>query len=57
MGVQEGPGEAALAAIDQASETPERVWTPHMATTTAEEVSHLASTARRSQVGCPAAAS
>ena len=48
--MQEGPGEAAVAAVDQPSESPERLWTRHMATSTAEEVAHLASSARSTQV-------
>ncbi|KAK9807966.1 hypothetical protein WJX73_008492 [Symbiochloris irregularis] len=47
--LQEDAGEAAVAAVDQPCETPERVWTPHMATTTAEEALHLAAAARISQ--------
>lgn len=50
--LQEGPGEAAVAALAQASETPERLWNRNMAATTAEEVAHLAASARLAQA-CP----
>ena len=39
-----------MAALGQASETPERLWNMGMARTTAEEVSHLAASARLAQV-------
>ena len=48
--LQDGPGEAAVAAMTQESENPERVWNPDMATTTALEVANLANAARASQV-------
>lgn len=51
--VQEGPGEAAVAALGQASETPERLWNMSMAMTTADELAALAASARRSQVLSP----
>lgn len=47
---QEGPGEAAVAALGHASETPERLWNMSMAMTTADELAALAASARRSQV-------
>ena len=53
--MQEGPGEAAVAALGQASETPERLWNMSMAMTTADELAALAASARRSQVLCPPA--
>ena len=48
--LQEGPGEAAVAALGEASETPERLWTPDMRATTAEELAHLATQAHAAQV-------
>ena len=48
---QSGPGEAAVSAMTQESENPERVWNPDMATTTALEIANLANSARASQVG------
>jgi DnaJ family protein C protein 13 len=39
-----------VAALGQASETPERLWNASMAATTAEEVAHLAASARLAQV-------
>ncbi len=51
--VQEGPGEAAVAALGQASETPERLWNMSMAMTTADELAALAASARRTQVLSP----
>lgn len=48
--VQEGPGEAAVAALGEATETPERLWTPAMRATTAEELAHLAAQAHAAQV-------
>lgn len=50
LSVQEGPGEAAVAALGEATETPERLWTPAMKATTAEEVAHLAAQAHSAQV-------
>jgi DnaJ family protein C protein 13 len=50
MIVQDGPGEAAVAAMGHASETPERLWNMSMATTTAEEIAALAASARLTQV-------
>ena len=47
---QDGPGEAAVAALGRASETPERLWNMSMAMTTAEEVASLAASARLAQV-------
>ncbi|KAK9915634.1 hypothetical protein WJX75_001835 [Coccomyxa subellipsoidea] len=49
--IQEGPGEAAVAALGHASETPERLWNMSMAMTTADELAALAASARRSQAG------
>lgn len=51
--VQEGPGEAAVAALGEATETPERLWTPAMKATTAEELAHLAAQAHTAQVLSP----
>lgn len=48
--VQEGPGEAAVAALGEATETPERLWTPAMRAATAEELAHLAAQAHAAQV-------
>lgn len=48
--MQDGPGEAAVAALEQESETPERMWTRSMATSTAEELASLSSAARSHQV-------
>ncbi len=48
--VQEGPGEAAVAALGEATETPERLWTAAMRANTAEEVAHLALQAHAAQV-------
>ena len=48
--LQDGPGEAAVAALEQESETPERMWTRSMATSTAEELASLSSAARSHQV-------
>ena len=57
--VRDGPGEAAVAALAQSSETPERVWNRSMQRAAAEEVAHLAAVARAHQasavgrqVGC-----
>ena len=50
--LQDGPGDAAVAALGHASETPERLWNLAMAMTTAEEVASLAASARLAQV-CP----
>ena len=50
MNAQDGPGEAAVAALGHASETPERLWNMSMATTTAEEIASLAASARLAQV-------
>jgi len=47
---QEGPGEAAVAALGQATQTPERLWNMSMAMTTAEELATLAANARLAQV-------
>ena len=47
---QAGPGESVLAALGEASETPERLWNADMSLTTAEEVSTLAASARAAQV-------
>ncbi|KAK9809260.1 hypothetical protein WJX72_012293 [[Myrmecia] bisecta] len=47
--IQDGPGEAAVAALGQSSETPERMWTLSMATSAAEELDHLAAAARKAQ--------
>ena len=56
-GGQEGPGEAAVAALGEATETPERLWTAAMRAATAEEVAHLAEQAHAAQVSpsflCP----
>lgn len=51
--MQEGPGEAAVAALREATETPERLWTAAMMATTAEEVAHLAAQAHAAQVSLP----
>ena len=48
--LQEGPGEAAVAALGEATETPERLWTADMRATAAEEVAHLAEQAHAAQV-------
>ena len=48
--MQEGPGEAAVAALREASETPERLWTAAMRATVADEVAHLAAQAHAAQV-------
>lgn len=48
--LQDGPGDAAVAALGHASETPERLWNLAMAMTTAEEVASLAASARLAQV-------
>ena len=48
--MQDGPGEAAVTAVIQESENPERVWNAEMATTTALEIATLANAARASQV-------
>lgn len=45
----DGPGEAAVAALGQSSETPECVWNRSMQRAAAEEVAHLAATARMFQ--------
>ncbi|KAL0042756.1 hypothetical protein WJX79_009797 [Trebouxia sp. C0005] len=47
--IQEGPGEAAVAALGEATETPERLWTAAMRANTAEEVAHLALQAHAAQ--------
>jgi hypothetical protein len=47
--IQDGPGEAAVAALGTASETPERVWNRGMQRAAAEEVADLAATARAQQ--------
>ncbi|KAL0040215.1 hypothetical protein WJX77_000548 [Trebouxia sp. C0004] len=47
--IQEGPGEAAVAALGEATETPERLWTAAMRAATAEEVAHLALQAHAAQ--------
>lgn len=47
--VRDGPGEAAVAALAQSSETPERVWNRSMQRAAAEEVAHLAAVARAHQ--------
>lgn len=49
---QEGPGEAAVQALNEAVETPERLWTPAMKASTAEELAHLANQAHAAQVCC-----
>lgn len=49
-GLQEGPGEAAVQAVGEAVETPERLWTPAMKAATAEELAHLANQAHAAQV-------
>lgn len=49
--IADGPGEAVLAALGTASETPERLWTTAMATATAEELAHVTAQARAAQVG------
>ena len=51
--LQDGPGEAAVAALEQESETPERMWTRSMAFVTAEELAALGSAARTQQVISP----
>jgi DnaJ family protein C protein 13 len=48
--LQDGPGEAAVDALEHTTETPERLWTRDMALTTADEIADLASAARASQV-------
>ena len=48
--LQDGPGDAAVAVLGHASETPERLWNLAMAMTTAEEVASLAASARLAQV-------
>ncbi|KAK9868448.1 hypothetical protein WJX84_004951 [Apatococcus fuscideae] len=48
--IHDGPGEAAVAALEQESETPERMWTRSMAFVTAEELAALGSAARTQQV-------
>ena len=48
--MQSEPAEGAVAALDEPAATPERIWTPHMATTTAAELQHLAASARSAQV-------
>ena len=47
---QEGPGEAAVQALNETVETPERLWTPAMKASTAEELAHLADQAHAAQV-------
>mgnify|MGYP001810608496 CR=1 FL=1 len=47
--IQDGPGEAAVAALGTASETPERVWNRGMHRAAAEEAAHLAASARVQQ--------
>lgn len=49
--LQDGPGEAAVAALGQASETPERVWNRGMQRAAAEEAAHAAAAARAAQAG------
>jgi DnaJ family protein C protein 13 len=49
--IQDGPGEAAVAALGQASETPERVWSRGMQRAAAEEAAHAAAAARAAQAG------
>ena len=39
-----------MAALGEATETPERLWTPAMRATTAEELAHLAAQAHTAQV-------
>ncbi len=39
-----------MEALEHTTETPERLWTRDMALATADELAHLASTARTSQV-------
>ena len=48
--IQDGPGEAAVVALGQASESPERVWNRSMREAAAEEIAHLAAAARAQQV-------
>lgn len=43
-------GEAAVAALRTASETPERLWSAGMAAALGEELAHLAGQARAAQV-------
>jgi DnaJ family protein C protein 13 len=47
--LQDGPPDAAISALSQWSETPERVWNAGMARRTADELASLASTARAAQ--------
>lgn len=47
--VQDGPPESSVMALSQSSETPERLWTLGMRQALAEEVSHLATSARTAQ--------
>jgi len=47
--IQDGPGEVVLSALNQPSETPERLWTRGMRATVAEEVGHQASILRCAQ--------
>ena len=49
--MQTGPPDAAVAALSQPAETPERMWTQGMMRATAEEVAHMAGQARGAQVG------
>ena len=48
--MQSGQAEGTVAALDEPTATPERIWTPHMATNTAAELQHLAASARSAQV-------
>lgn len=47
--LQDGPPSTAVAALAQPSETPERIWTRGMQRSAAEEIAHLATTARAAQ--------
>jgi DnaJ family protein C protein 13 len=51
---QDGPPEAAVAALSHPSETPELMWTPAMRRAVAEEAAHLAGAARAAQAAAAA---
>jgi hypothetical protein len=48
--LRDGPSEAAVASLDRASETPERIWSRAMAVAVAEQLEHLTAAARTAQV-------
>lgn len=52
--VHDGPGEVALSALTQPSETPERLWTKAMRSSVVDEVDSLANSARLAQCQRPA---